>query len=106
MIKRRIATVSVHLLHLLQVLNGQCAIKLPSDIPSNSIFLYSFVEHDNQVLKIALSHEKFDEVTEQGFIKNYPVLITDIYVPSINPLVGPQYEKESLTLGADWYRDI
>src|SRR5271156_3068305 len=98
---RRIAFLSMPIEALLDILSGRATAKLPESIPTDSTFLYSFIEPDHQLLKIALTHEKFEPVTQGGYIKTH---ILEIITAPVKAPEPAGYTAETLIGTEQWHR--
>jgi len=101
---RRIAFLSMPIEALLDILAGRATAKLPVDVPEDSTYLYSYLESEHQILKIALSHEKFDPVTQGGYIKTHKLEI--VVAPPPKAEEAPGYVAETLIGTEQWHRDV
>lgn len=101
---KHLAFLSMPMEALLDILSGRATATLPNEIPADSVFLYSFIEPEHQILKICLTHDKFDAVTQAGFIKTYQMKIMLNPEPE-SPKVE-RYEAETLIGTEQWHRDV
>ena len=97
---RRIVFVSITIEALLEVICGRATINLPKQVPEDCVPLYSWIENDDQVVKIALSHPKFELRAFETPISTYrlaiiPVIDQDLPEPTV-------YTQESITNSEDW----
>jgi len=89
---------------LLDILTGRATAKLPPEIPEDATALYSFIEPDLQLLKIAVTHDKFDVVPQSGLIKTYKLAIELAPVQEQSKL--DSYTGETLIGTEQWHRDV
>ena len=81
---------------------GRATAKLPSDIPTDSTLLYSFVDPESQKLKLALTHPSFDPVSDTGYVKNKLLEVTPIKKEEVTE----GYVGEKLTESDEWSRFV
>jgi hypothetical protein len=102
-VSRRILFLSMSIETLLEVLSGRATAKLPADIPPDSTLLYSYIEHDSQTLKIAITHPSFESISGSGYIKTHS--IETKLVPGIEkPKSFEGYSEDSLIASEEWSR--
>lgn len=99
---RRILFLSMPIEALLEVLTGRATAKLPSNIPTDSTLLYSYIDPESQTLKIAVTHPTFEIVKQSGYVKSY--LIESVPVPTEKEKEAKGYSGESLLTSEDWSR--
>lgn len=99
---RRILFLSMPIEALLEVLTGRATAKLPSDIPTDSTLLYSYIDPECQTLKIAVTHASFDPVKHGGYIKNHNIEAVPVPEAKLDSAKG--YSGETLIGGDDWSR--
>ena len=105
MADRRIVFLSMPIEALLDILTGRATAKLPEEIPPEATLMYSFIEPENQVMKIALTHETFDSIPQGNFIKTHRLLVEIIPNPAESDK-PEKYTGETLIGTEQWHRDV
>lgn len=100
---RRIILLSLPIEALLELVMGRVTIKLPPEIPTDLEFVYSFIEPEHQVIKIAVSHPSFDFKEYGEYIKLVRVTVEPVK-PSENETTHPGYTGDSLLVDENWSR--
>jgi hypothetical protein len=101
---RRIVFLSIPIEALLDILSGRATARLPDEVPSDIALMYSFIEPDTQVLKMAVSHEKFDPLGQVTCPKIFKILVEMTVKPKEEKPEG--YTGETLIGTEQWHRDV
>lgn len=99
---RHIRFLSIPVAALLEVLSGRATVELPSDIPLDIQFLYSYIVPDDQALRVAVTHPTFPEKQAGDYVQISHLKITEKPVPPPEPAFA--YDGKSLLESDDWDR--
>lgn len=96
---RKIVFISLPIDALLDVICGRASLELPSYIPPDCRAIYSWIEPEDQLVKIAIYHEDFSIRTSESSIPTYRL--------NIKPVISEgsvSYISEVLPNNEDWDR--